>query len=83
MTKGLIMRLLVEGEEKVRIDAVTEITNAPVDIKRDIFGEVSVIGKHPIDPESIKDTEIAYHVLENIHNTEYRYNKVKIEMEYQ
>ena len=76
------MKLLVEGEEKVRIEAVVE--KSKVSFMNEIFGPVTITGEHFINnPKSIEDTEMAYHILENIHNTEYPYNKVKIEIEYE
>jgi len=79
MTKTLKMRLLVEGVEKARIEAYTE--KSDVSFMRDIFGRAEITGEHDINP-LIEDTEKAYHVLEKIHNTEYPYKKVKIEIEY-
>jgi len=80
MTKTLTMRLLVDGIEKQRIEAVTEKSGFLT--MREIFGEVEVTGEHHINPEAIKDTITAYKALESIHNTEYLYKKVKIEVEY-
>ena len=82
MTKKLTMRLLVDGIEKEKIEAYTEISD--VSFMRDIFGDVEITGEDSIKhfSKEITDTEGAYHFLEKIHNTKYPYKKVKIEMEY-
>ncbi|MDO8528808.1 MAG: hypothetical protein Q7S06_02870 [Nanoarchaeota archaeon] len=80
MRNKLVMRLLVEGVLKQKLDADVEVSDSLV--KRNIIGLPVIIGENHINPEAITDTEIAYKTFESIHNTEYPNKPVTIELTY-
>lgn len=83
MKDKLIMRLLVEGEEKQKLEADLDNRNENFHliINREIVGFPKIEGKHHINPEGIKNVETAYKIFESIRR-EYQNEEVTIEINY-
>ncbi|MEK6833497.1 MAG: hypothetical protein AABY32_05610 [Nanoarchaeota archaeon] len=80
MKNKLVMKLLVDGVEKQRLEA-TLLPPGNI-INRKMVGLPKIYGNHHVNPEAINNVETAYKTFESIHNSEYPNKKVTIELTY-
>jgi hypothetical protein len=78
--KTLTMRLLVEGEEKQRLEANLSVMSGI--FNAEITGLPKISGENHINPQAIFNVETAYRTFESIRYTEYNDKEVRIELTY-
>ena len=86
MAEKILIRLIVNGEEKQKLEARLDLKSpANSNINTSILRVPIISGENHINPESIRDVETAYRTFEAIRKDEYnkRGQKTTIELTYE